>query len=64
MSWGERAIISELRSSLVEATKIAKRLSECPGLCDPECYGRCRVCPYDVASKLVQFLEKSTEGGK
>ena len=36
---------------------LVQRLRELHNLCDPDCYGRCRVCPQTLIDEAIRELE-------
>jgi hypothetical protein len=51
------------RTPLEDAIKVVEGLRS---LCDPECEGRCRVCPQDAVDDLIRQarLAATTEGDR
>ena len=40
-----------------EIRKIVSQLEESGYLCDPECEGRCRICPQDAVAQIARLLK-------
>lgn len=50
------------RKPLTEAERLLIDLQDIESrLCDPECEGRCRVCPAEVVARAVVALTRSPE---